>query len=121
MQGEIVHIQNLIAVAFADGVFDEVEKEFLYEVAYEYNVSDEQVEELLARSSELEFVVPEDHDEREEQLINIVFMSMLDGDFHENEYALCMDVATRLGLTKEDLDEAVTLTKRLTENAKEEE
>lgn len=114
MEIDIIHIQNLISVAFSDGVFDKEEEEFLYEIAEDYDIPKEKVMELVKNAANLEFIVPEDPDEREEQLINIVFMSMLDGEFHDEEYTLCMHVAERLGLTKEDLDEAVALTKRLT-------
>lgn len=112
-----IHIQNLIAVAFADGNIDDDEEEFLFDMAEDYGISRGTVKGLLKNADKLEFLVPEDPEDREEQLVNIVFMSMLDGDIHENEYALCLDVAKKLELTEKDLNEAIALTKKLWEEA----
>lgn len=116
-ENNIIHIQNLIAVAYADGSLDEAEEEFLYDIAEDFEIDFKLVDDLLKKASTLEFIVPESQEDKEEQLVNIVFMSMLDGDFHESEYAICLDVAKRLGLTKSDLDEAVKLTKNLWDKA----
>lgn len=113
----LIHIQNLIAVAYADGNIDEDEQEFLFDMAEDYDIPREAVEELLKKADKLHFLVPEDPIEREEQLVNIIFMSMLDGEFHDNEYALCLDVAKKLELTEKDLDEAIKLTKKLWDEA----
>lgn len=113
----LIHFQNLIAVAFADGNLDEEEEEFLYDMAEDFDIPSEEVQKLIKNADSLEFIIPESQEDKEEQLVNIVFMSMLDGDFHEDEYAICLDVAKRLGLSKSDLDEAVKLTKNLWDNA----
>lgn len=113
----LIHFQNLIAVAFADGTLDEEEEEFLYEMAEDFDIDVEEVKKMIANADQLEFIVPENQDEREEQLVNIVFMSMLDGEIHENEYEMCLHVAEKLELTKKELDEAISLTKNLWDNA----
>ena len=113
----LIHIQNLIAVAYADGNIDEDEEEFLFDMAEDYGISKGTVKGLLKNADKLHFLVPEDPIDREEQLVNIIFMSMLDGEFHDNEYALCLDVAKKLELTEKDLNEAIALTKKLWEEA----
>ena len=107
------HFQNLVAVAFADGILDEEEEDFLYEKADEFELPEDQVEELINNAEDLEFIVPLNMEDREDQLADIVFMAMIDGDLHEKEYKLCLSISERLGLDKDDLDLAIELTKKL--------
>ena len=105
--------RNLVAVAFADGHMEDSEKEFLEERADELGLPAEDVASIMKDVHNLEFKVPEDLDEREEQLSDVVFMSMVDGDIEQKEYDLCLNIAERLGLGKQDLDEVIALVKSL--------
>ncbi|WP_425482660.1 hypothetical protein, partial [Fulvivirga kasyanovii] len=73
----------------------------------------EQIAAVMSNIEALEFVVPELVEDREEQLADVVFMSMVDGTIEEREYLLCLNIAERLGLKKSDLDEVIALVKRL--------
>ncbi|WP_155180143.1 TerB family tellurite resistance protein [Fulvivirga lutimaris] len=110
---KLEHFQNLVSVAYADGHFEEEEKEFLEERAEELGLPAEDVTRILKNPTELDFVVPDDMDDREEQLADVVFMSMVDGDIEDKEYDLCLNIAERLELKKSDLDEVIALTRRL--------
>lgn len=107
------HFKNLVAVSLADGFLDDDEREFLEERAEELGLPSDEVSQIMANADKLEFVVPEDEEDREEQLADIVFMSMVDGDIEDKEYQLCLNIAERLELKKEDLDEVIALTQRL--------
>jgi tellurite resistance protein len=107
------HFKNLIAVSMVDGVLDDDEREFLEERADELGLPSDEVSEAIANADKLKFVVPEDAEDKEEQLADIVFMSMADGTIEDKEYQLCLNIAERLELKKEDLDEVIALTKRL--------
>ncbi len=102
-----------MSVAFADGHFEEEEREFLEERAKELGLPAEDVARILKNHTELDFIVPEDMDDREEQLADVVFMSMVDGDIEQKEYDLCLNIAERLELKRSDLDEVIALTRRL--------
>ncbi len=110
---KLEHFQNLVSVAFADGHFEEAEKEFLEERAEELGLPADKVADIIDKALTLEFIVPDDLEDREEQLADVVFMSMVDGDIEQKEYDLCLNIAERLGLKKADLDEVIALTKRL--------
>ncbi|MEQ8243431.1 TerB family tellurite resistance protein [Fulvivirga sp.] len=110
---KLEHFQNLVSVAYADGHFEEEEREFLEERAEELGLPAEDVARILKNPTELDFVVPDDMDDREEQLADVVFMSMVDGDIQDKEYDLCLNIAERLELKKSDLDEVIALTRRL--------
>jgi tellurite resistance protein len=110
---KLEHFSNLVSVAFADGHFEEEEKQFLEERAEEFGLPAEEVARIMKNSDTLEFIVPDDIDDREEQLADVVFMSMIDGDIEQKEYDLCLNIAERLELKKSDLDEVIALTRRL--------
>ena len=110
---KIEHFQNLFSVAYADGVVEESEHEFLEDRADELGLPADQVRSIIDNASHLQFIVPEDIDEREEQLADVVFMSMVDGAIEQKEYQLCLNIAQRLELKQSDLDDVIALTRRL--------
>ena len=110
---KIEHFQNLVAVAFADGILDEDEEDFLLDKAEEADIDPEEAEKIIKNADQLQFMVPMNAEDREDQLADIVFMAMIDGEIHQKEYDLCLHIAERLDMTKKDLDEAINLTKRL--------
>lgn len=110
---KLEHFSNLVSVASADGFIEEAEREFLEERAMELGLLPEQIAVVMSNIEALEFVVPELVEDREEQLADVVFMSMVDGAIEEREYLLCLNIAERLGLKKSDLDEVIALVKRL--------
>ena len=103
----------MVAVAFADGILDEDEEDFLIDKAEEADLDTEEAEKIIKNAAHLVFMVPMNSEDREDQLADIVFMAMIDGEIHQKEYDLCLHIAQRLDMTKEDLDEAISLTKRL--------
>lgn len=110
---KLEHFRNLVAVAFADGFLDEEEEDFLYDKADEIELNYKEVDEIIKNAADLKFIVPMNTQDREDQLADIVFMAMIDGEIHQKEYDLCLSVAKKLDLSKSDLDEAIELTKKL--------
>lgn len=107
------HFRNLVAMAAADGNMDENEKEFLLEKAEEFGIHATEVNAIIDNPSEHYFVVPEDQGDKEEQLCDAVYIAMIDGEIHEKEYNFCVKFANRLGLSAKDVDEIITLSKKL--------
>jgi len=112
------HFQNLVAVAYADGNFSSEEMNFLAEKAVDFGIDNSTIELILERAAELEFEVPLNDFEREEQLSDVVFISMVDGKVAEKEYNLCLKIAEKLDFEKKDLDQVIELTAELWEKAK---
>lgn len=107
------HFENLVVVAAADGYMDEDEKDFLADKAEEFGLDASTVAQIISNPQSLSFHVPESIDEKEEQLSDVVFMAMIDGEIHEKEYSLCLNFAKRLGMTAKDVDEIIALAKKL--------
>lgn len=113
---KLEHFANLVAVAYSDNFLDDEEKAFLAERAAEYGIDKEETEKILGQANELQFVVPLNYEEREEQLADAVYMAMIDGDVHEKEYELCLSIAKKLNFKQKDLDQIIKLTKKLWKN-----
>jgi tellurite resistance protein len=110
---KVEHFHNLIAVALSDGILDDEEKEFLYERANEIGFPKEEVDNVMQNAGELEFLIPMNKVDREEQLGDAVYMTMVDGEIHEKEYNLCLRLAEKLELDKNYLDHIIDLSQRL--------
>ena len=110
---KLEHFANLVAVAFSDNYLEDSEKEFLKERAEEYGLPAEEVKKLIDTAHELQFMVPLNDEDKEEQLSDIVYMAMIDGTVHENEYQLCLAIAEKLDFRRKDLDYVIDLTRKL--------
>ena len=110
---KLEHFANLVAIAYSDGYLEEHEKQFLSERAVEYGLNQKEIQNLFEMAEQLQFIVPQNEEEKEEQLSDAVYMAMIDGEVHEKEYALCLTIAEKLDFRKKDLDYVIELTKKM--------
>ena len=110
---KLEHFANLVAIAYSDNILDEQEQIFLLERAEEYGLPADEVKKLIDTADKLKFIVPLNEEEKEEQLSDIVYMAMIDGEVHEKEYQLCLRIAEKLDFRRKDLDYVIELTKKL--------
>lgn len=101
------HFKNLVAVAAADGYLNIREREFLTDRAEELGLSEEELKDILAEADTLQYAVPLNMIEREDQLNDAVFMSIIDGHITDQEYKLCLNIADRLGIEKEYVERMI--------------
>ncbi len=107
------HFKNMVAVAFSDGYFDEVESDFLAHKAREFGLPEEVVETIIEEADKLPFIVPENQIDRENQLADIIYIAIIDGEIRTQEYKLCLHIAEKLGFEKKYVDEVINLTIKL--------
>lgn len=112
-QIRIEHFSNLVAVAYADGVFEEEELDFLAERATDYGLNEAEVQKVIDNAPELHFKIPMNAEAREEQLSDVVFMTMVDGAVDDREYDLCLKIAEKLDFNKDYLDQIISLVSKL--------
>ncbi len=113
MKIKIEHYKNLVAIAAADGYLNNREREFLSERAQELGLKEDEVKAIMAEADILQYSVPLNSEDAEDQLNEAVFMSIIDGDIAEQEYQLCLTLADRLGIDKEYVDEMVDTVKMM--------
>jgi len=90
------HIQNLVVLAYVDGVIDQEEIELLHELAQEIGISPEELDHWLENSQELALRIPDSNQEREKHLIDMINLSNSDGHFSHAEFELCQLMAEKL-------------------------
>lgn len=110
---KVQHFKNLVAVAYSDGYYDEIERDFLAEKAVQYGLTTEIVSSILSNAEDLQFIVPENTIDSEEQLSDVVYMAIIDGVLRNKEYELCIGIAERLGFDKAHVDKAIEKAKRV--------
>ncbi|RMG65094.1 MAG: hypothetical protein D6722_16255 [Bacteroidetes bacterium] len=96
--------QNLYLVAAANGHISPEEEEFLLEVAHNLGLHQDEVDDLMARYPDLDFIIPEDREEAFFSLKNLVYMMIVDGEIDAQEYALCLRFARRIGLGETEIE-----------------
>ncbi len=103
------NLKNLVALACADGHVDESEKKVLKEAAEAAGLTNEELEEWIAKGNEFIHVIPEREEDRETQLIQMLSLAIADGEFSDDEYELCKTVAGRLGFSENELNLIIRL------------
>ncbi len=110
---KLEHFENLVAVAYADGKLTQEEIDLLAENASRYGLTKEEIEEVIERAEKLQFIIPQNSEDREEQLIESIHMAMIDGEVHEKEYQLCLQIALKLDFDEKYLNNIIELTRKL--------
>jgi uncharacterized tellurite resistance protein B-like protein len=101
------HIKNLIEMAAVDGRFDNVENDLLKQIAKRNNISESHLKEIHDHPEKVEFVVPEDREEKFHQFYDLVHMMSVDNSIHEEEMKLCNLFAVKFGYKREKSAEVI--------------
>lgn len=113
MKVKLEHFKNLVAVAAADGYLNSREREFLADRAQELGLSEKEVKDILADGDQLQYLIPLNTEEVEDQISEAVFMSIIDGEIADQEYKLCLSLAERLGVESVYVDQMVSAVKAM--------
>lgn len=100
------HVINLMSIAFADGNIVDEEKQFIFNVAEDLGLTQEEFDHCLAiwketDEGQLGFATPETDDEKIAFLKNMTLMMMLDGEIDENERQYIVNAAEHYGFNGE--------------------
>ena len=109
----LTHFKDLVAMAAADGKLDEKEKKFLSDKATEYGLPADEVKAIFENSNNLQFSGYKDVENKEGHLADIVFMAMIDGELKKEEYGLCLQIAEKMELSKQDVDRIILMIKKM--------
>ena len=109
----IEYFRQLIAIAMADGLLKDAEKEFFTDKAEELGIDSDIVVDILTKSdSEINFTNTNQID-NEDFITDLVAIAMIDGELHHNEYELCINFAERKGFSKKEVDDTISQLKKL--------
>ena len=100
-------VMNVIAVMLADGEIKPSEMALLDKIRRRVGLSEKKVKKMLSNPGKVKFIVPRSHGERVFQLIDMVFMMMVDRQIEEREVRVTKTLAGRLGFAASAVDKLV--------------
>ncbi len=101
---KLEHFRLLVSLSAIDGKIEEVERVALSKIAFEQGLPLERLNLMLNRASEYIYLIPQNTEEREKQLEEMIKLALVDGDFAPAELELIVMVAEKLGFTKKELE-----------------
>lgn len=107
------HLKNLIALSLADGRMDSTELHWLQEKAMLNGLTPDELSALVQQPELAALQLPIEQEEKENFLSELIYTMLLDGEIHEKEYQICLQMAHELELEAKDLDRIVGTTREL--------
>lgn len=101
---KLEHFRNLVSLSAVDGKIEEVERVALSKIAYALGIPLDRLNVMLQRAKEYIYLIPQNQQERETQLQEMLDLALIDGEFARAERELITVVAEKLGFTKDELD-----------------
>ena len=92
------HLNNLIAVALADGTLDRSEWDRLAHIASNRGVTEDELHQIYHEAETIKFVVPPTHREKIRQVYELIEIMKADGQIDEEELTICRKLAEKLSI-----------------------
>jgi len=112
-QRKLEHFENIIAVAIADEAFNPEEFSHIFSRAKILGITQAEIDALLSNADQIRFHIPINQEDKEDQISEAVFMSIVDGEIHFKEYRLLTQLAERLDMNRHEVDQIIKLTIKL--------
>ena len=101
------HVRNLIRIAGADGNIDDQEMKLLIRIARKFELSREDVDDIMKNIDSIGFTPPANKEDRNLQLYNLGRMVMADGVKDDSEIGKINRFAIGLGYKSEIVEDLV--------------
>ena len=101
-------LRNAVAVMLADGKVEDKELAMLAVVCKRLGLHPDALKEIMENPQAVDFVVPQSDAEKVAQLVDVIFMMMIDGDIDQREFDLCRGVAVGFGLDPAIVSKLIT-------------
>jgi uncharacterized tellurite resistance protein B-like protein len=104
---KLEHFRNLVSLSAVDGKIEEVERVALAKIAYAQGIPLDRLNVMLQRATEYIYLIPQNQQERETQLQEMLDLALIDGEFARAERDLITMVAEKLGIAEDELDKII--------------
>jgi len=104
---KLEHFRNLVSLSAADGKIKDVERVALAKIAYEHGIPLDRLNVMLLKASEYVYLIPQNNEEREKQLEEMISLAWVDGEFAPAEFELIKMVAEKLGFSIQEMERIV--------------
>ncbi len=100
---KLEHFRNLVSLAGIDGSIDESERVALSKIAFDRGIALDRLNVMLNRSDEYVYLIPQNTQERESQITEMIKLALVDGEFSKAELELILTVGEKLSYTYEEI------------------
>jgi uncharacterized membrane protein YebE (DUF533 family) len=94
------HLRNLILMAKSDNSIDQSELEVIYKIGLHRNFTEDEIKDLLRSNDRQKLIIPENDQDKFEQLYDLTLVMMADGIIEDDEMDFCVNFGNKLGLRK---------------------
>lgn len=94
------HLRHLVRLAKSDGLLHKNELDFIKSIGKKNGVNDSEVKGIIENPTSVDIVIPDNDDDRFDQIFDLVQMMMKDGVVNDEEMEFCEELANRLGFRK---------------------
>jgi len=101
------HFRNLVSLSAADGKVEEVERVALAKIAFQWDIPLDRLNVMLDKASEYIYLIPQNNEEREFQLEQMISLAKVDGDFAPAELELINMVGGKLGFSPDEISQII--------------
>lgn len=102
----------LVQMAEADGDLDLAEQEFILDVAYQVQLTGDEVEEIFTHPKKFVLIPPRNEEDRMTILYYLLFMMRIDGKILPKEEELCYKAGLRLGFNHDMVTDLIFVMKK---------
>ena len=81
----------------ADGKIDPNEQKMLFMMCSKYGINEKQLTEIMKKPQNIKFTAAKEPNARMQQLVDMIWMMLADGQIDQREMDLCITLATQLG------------------------
>ena len=103
------HFRNLVSLSAADGSIKDVERVALSKIAYSNDIPLERLNVMLSKAREYVYLIPQNTEEREKQLEEMIQLAWIDGEFAPAEKELIRMVGEKLGFSVPEVDRLIDI------------
>ncbi len=105
------HLNNLIAVALADGTLDQTEWDRLAAIARNRGVSESELHDIREEADSIKFIPPPTYKEKIIQIFELVDVMLADGNIDEEELVICRKLSEKLNINPRIVSDMLTMLK----------
>lgn len=101
------HFKNLLSIAFADGILDKSELDFLFKRSGKYFITQNELENIISHSENVTPIDITNPKERSEKMLDLIQMMLVDSEVDEKERIMCHTFGISLGYKAEKITEII--------------
>ena len=101
------HFRNLVSLSAADGKITDAERESLERIASSLGIPPERLQVMLSHAHEYIYLVPQNTQDRDKQLQEMIALALVDGEFASSERELIKSIARKLGFVDSETESII--------------